>query len=124
METNFNLPRLKELKETDRRTLVLSGFVKNDALRETADLLGLFFGALLILSFCLIGGGASSGNILLICSAIPIMVASPTMLFWKSSLKRKADLLDYQLMIAFPDWKELIADTDKSDQEGDNGESL
>lgn len=124
METNFNLPRLKELKETDRRTLVLNGFVKNDALRETADLLGLFFGALLILSFCLIGGGASSGNILLICSAIPIMVASPTMLFWKSSLKRKADLLDYQLMIAFPDWKELIADTDKSDQEGDNSESL
>lgn len=124
MENNFNLPRLKELKETDRRTLVLNGFVKNDALRETADLLGLFFGALLILSFCLIGGGASSGNILLICSAIPIMVASPTMLFWKSSLKRKADLLDYQLMIAFPDWKELIADTDKSDQEGDNGESL
>ena len=124
METNFNLPRLKELKETDRRTLVLSGFVKNDALRETADLLGLFFGALLVLSFCLIGGGASSDNILLICSAIPIMVASPTMLFWKSSLKRKADLLDYQLMIAFPDWKELIADTDKSDQEGDNSESL
>lgn len=124
METNFNLPRLKELKETDRRTLVLSGFVKNDALRETADLLGLFFGALLILSFCLIGGGASSGNILLICSAIPILVASPTMLFWKSSMKRKADLLDYQIMIAFPDWKELIADTDKSDQEGDNGESL
>ena len=124
MENKFNLPRLLELKETDRRTLVLNGFVKNDALRETADLLGLFFGALLILSFCLIGGGASSGNILLICSAIPIMVASPTMLFWKSSLKRKADLLDYQLMIAFPDWKELIADTDKSDQEGDNGESL
>lgn len=124
METNFNLPRLKELKETDRRTLVLSGFVKNDALRETADLLGLFFGALLILSFCLIGGGASSGNILLICSAIPILVASPTMLFWKSSMKRKADLLDYQIMIAFPDWKELIADTDKSDQEGDNSESL
>lgn len=124
MENYFNLPRLKELKETDRRTLVLNGFVKNDALRETADLLGLFFGALLILSFCLIGGGASSGNILLICSAIPIMVASPTMLFWKSSLKRKADLLDYQLMIAFPDWKELIADTDKSDQEGDNSESL
>ena len=124
MENNFNLPRLKELKETDRRTLVLNGFVKNDALRETADLLGLFFGALLILSFCLIGGGASSGNILLICSAIPILVASPTMLFWKSSMKRKADLLDYQLMIAFPDWKELIADTDKSDQEGDNSESL
>ena len=124
METNFNLPRLKELKETDRRTLVLSGFVKNDALRETADLLGLFFGALLILSFCLIGGGASSGTILLICSAIPILVASPTMLFWKSSMKRKADLLDYQIMIAFPDWKELIADTDKSDQEGDNSESL
>lgn len=124
MENYFNLPRLKELKETDRRTLVLSGFVKNDALRETADLLGLFFGALLILSFCLIGGGASSGNILLICSAIPILVASPTMLFWKSSMKRKADLLDYQIMIAFPDWKELIADTDKSDQEGDNSESL
>lgn len=124
METNFNLPRLKELKETDRRTLVLSGFVKNDALRETADLLGLFFGALLVLSFCLIGGGASSGNILLICSAIPIMVASPTMLFWKSSMKRKADLLDYQIMIAFPDWKELIASTEKTDKEADNGESL
>lgn len=124
MENYFNLPRLKELKENDRRTLVLNGFVKNDALRETADLLGLFFGALLILSFCLIGGGASSGNILLICSAIPIMVASPTMLFWKSSMKRKADLLDYQIMIAFPDWKELIADTDKPDQEGDNSESL
>ena len=107
MVYNHDLPRLKELRETDRRTFVCAGFQKNDGLRDAADLLGLFFGAIIILGMCLIGGGAASDNILLICS-----------------LKRKADLLDYQLMIAFPDWKELIASTEKTDKEADNGESL
>jgi hypothetical protein len=117
MEYNHDLPRLKELRETDRRTFVCAGFQKNDGLRDAADLLGLFFGALIILSLCLIVGGASSDNILLICFTIPIIAASPALLFWKSSLNRKADLLDYQLMTAFPDWKELIEKSDKENQE-------
>lgn len=124
MVYNHDLPRLKELRETDRRTFVCAGFQKNDGLRDAADMLGLFFGAIIILGMCLIGGGAASDNILLICFTIPIIAASPVLLFWKSSLKRKADLLDYQLMIAFPDWKELIASTEKTDKEADSGESL
>ena len=122
MEYNHDLQRLKELRETDRRTFVCAGFQKNDGLRDAADLLGLFFGALIILSLCLIVGGAASDNILLICFTIPIIAASPALLFWKSSLNRKADLLDYQLMTAFPDWKELIEKSDKEDREGDDSD--
>lgn len=109
MQYNYNIPRIQELRETDRRTFVLNGLVKNDNLREIADLLGLLFGFIIIISLCILVGGFSSGNMLLASSSIPSIITSPVLLFWKSSLKRKADLLDYQLMIAFPDWKELIS---------------
>lgn len=113
MQYNYNTPRIQlliqELRETDRRTFVLNGFVKNDSLRDSAGLLGILFGFIIVLSLCILVGGFSSNDMLLACSSIPSIVTSPVLLVWKSSLKRKADLLDYQLMIAFPDWKELIS---------------
>lgn len=113
MQYNYNTPRIQlliqELRETDRRTFVLNGFVKNDSLRDSAGLLGILFGFIIVISLCILVGGFSSNDMLLACSSIPSIVTSPVLLVWKSSLKRKADLLDYQLMIVFPDWKELIS---------------
>lgn len=119
MQYNYNTPRIQlliqELRETDRRTFVLNGFVKNDSLRDSAGLLGILFGFIIVLSLCILVGGFSSNDMLLACSSIPSIVTSPVLLVWKSSLKRKADLLDYQLMIAFPDWKELISKTNEEE---------
>ena len=119
MQYNYNTPHIQlliqELRETDRRTFVLNGFVKNDNLREAAGLLGLLFGFIIVISLCILFAGFSYDNMLLVCSSIPTMVTSPVLLVWKSSLKRKADLLDYQLMIAFPDWKELISKVNEED---------
>ena len=119
MQYNYNIPRIQlliqELRETDRRTFVLNGFVKNDSLRDSAGLLGILFGFIIVLSLCILVGGFSSNDMLLACSSIPSIVTSPVLLVWKSSLKRKADLLDYQLMIAFPDWKELISKVNEED---------
>ncbi|WP_298574726.1 hypothetical protein [uncultured Porphyromonas sp.] len=119
MQYNYNTPRIQlliqELRETDRRTFVLNGFVKNDSLRDSAGLLGILFGFIIVLSLCILVGGFSSNDMLLACSSIPSIVTSPVLLVWKSSLKRKADLLDYQLMIAFPDWKELISKVNEED---------
>lgn len=119
MQYNYNTPRIQlliqELRETDRRTFVLNGFVKNDSLRDSAGLLGILFGFIIVISLCILVGGFSSNDMLLACSSIPSIVTSPVLLVWKSSLKRKADLLDYQLMIAFPDWKELISKTNEEE---------
>ncbi len=119
MQYNYNTPRIQlliqELRETDRRTFVLNGFVKNDSLRDSAGLLGILFGFIIVISLCILVGGFSSNDMLLACSSIPSIVTSPVLLVWKSSLKRKADLLDYQLMIAFPDWKELISKVNEED---------
>ena len=60
MECNYDLSRLLVLRETDRRTFVYAGFPKNDGLRYVADLLGLLFGTILVLSIYILAGGVPS----------------------------------------------------------------
>lgn len=102
--------RTEELLSIDERTYVRKSFERNDGLRSTAT--GLTALAVFVLIISIVAGisifngyraeGFSFG---LAFSGIGISIL---LFVWRSSLRHQADSLDYQLMAAFPNWRELI----------------
>ena len=125
--------KLQRIAKMTRAEIVRDSFQNNEKLRTTAMWLQVFGMGVMLFSLILfitsflvsdkhetfpyLGGGIVFAfvGIAILCFASPM-------------LERKADGLDYQLMAAFPDWKELISsektDKEADNKEADNGESL
>ena len=120
--------KLQRIAKMTRAEIVRDSFKNNDKLRTTSMWLQLFGIAVMILSFILFVMSFLTGNEYAKFSYLGEAIVSAFVgiaIVWFASpmLERKADGLDYQLMAAFPDWKELIS-SEKTDKEADNGESL
>lgn len=120
--------KLQRLAKMTRAEIVRDSFQNNEKLRTTSmwlQLLG-FLAMILFLIFFVISFLADNeyARFSYLGEAIMFAVVGIAILYFASPmLERKADGLDYQLMAAFPDWKELIS-SEKTDKEADNGENL
>lgn len=101
--------RTDKLLSIDRRTFVRFAFDRNDGLRSLATGLAVLAWLLIAIGFfCLFAGLTKDTEVMVLSS--PIFFVLGILLFiWRSSIRHQADSLDYQLMAAFPDWRELIA---------------
>ena len=101
--------RTDKLLSIDRRTFVRNAFKRNNGLRYTATALAILAWLLIgVGGFCIFNGFANNIEAMVVYSPI-FFFLGVLLFFWCSSIRHQADSLDYQLMAAFPDWRELIA---------------
>ena len=120
--------KLQRIAKMTRAEIVRDSFQNNEKLRTTSmwlqffGILALFFSVIFFVMLFVTNNEYARFSYLgeAIVSAF---VGIAILYFASPMLERKADGLDYQLMAAFPDWKELIS-SEKTDKEADNGESL
>lgn len=100
--------RTDKLLSIDRRTFVRNAFKRNNGLRYTATALALLALLLIGIGVFSIFHGLSNGIEAMVVYSPIFFFLAVLLFFWRSSIRHQADSLDYQLMAAFPDWRELI----------------